>query len=131
MKRVLVCTSALVLMIAGGIVSAASSSGFIYTANERDGSISEIALATGRVRTFKVAVVPHNVQITPDNAYLLVVGMPSTHGVENVPGTPHSKRGAAQPTHDTRPDDGEGNLLIFDVRDLFTLIDLEHVTDLC
>lgn len=59
-KKTIVCAGALTLMIAQGVASAEALSGFIYSANERGPSISEIALATGEVRTFKTSVMPHN-----------------------------------------------------------------------
>ncbi len=96
--------NALALMSAGTIASAANTNGFIYTANERDASISEISLAAGQVRTFKVAVEPHNVQITPDGAYLLAVGMPG--------------EGDAMSGMKMGADDDAGKLLIFDIRKL-------------
>ena len=46
-KKTFCCASALTLVLATGMASAAALSGFIYTANERDASISEIALASG------------------------------------------------------------------------------------
>ena len=107
-KKTILCASALTLMIATGVSSAAPLSGFIYTANERDASISEITLATGLVRTFKASIVPHNVQITPDGAFLLSVGM--TAGG-------HDKEGM-QSMQKMQADNDEGKLLIFDVRNL-------------
>ena len=95
---------ALTWLMSNGVVSAASPTGFIYTANERDASISEIALASGRVRTFKTSVVPHNVQMTPNGANLLAVGMPAEG---------HQK----QAMQKMQPGDDGGKLLIFDVRD--------------
>ncbi len=74
-NKTLLCASALTLMIATGVASGAPLSGFVYTANERGASISEIALESGKVRTFKTPIVAHNVQITPDGAFLLAVGM--------------------------------------------------------
>ncbi|MDO8264410.1 MAG: cytochrome D1 domain-containing protein [Gallionella sp.] len=107
-KKTILCASALTLMIATGVCSAAPLSGFIYTANERDASISEITLATGLVRTFKTSIVPHNVQITPDGAFLLSVGMAAEgHEQQNMQGM-----------QKMQPDNDEGKLLIFDVRNL-------------
>ena len=57
----------------------AGPSGFVYTANERDGSISEVQLNSGQVRTVKVDIAPHNVQVSPDRSTLLAVGV-SAHG---------------------------------------------------
>ena len=106
-KKTLLCAGALTMMVASAVASAAPLSGTIYTANESDTSISEIALTTGLVRTFKASIVPHNVQITPDGAFLLAVGMAAEgHGKE-------SKHGAQK-----MQSDDEGKLSIFDVRNL-------------
>ena len=63
--------------------------GVVYSANEGDGSISEITLSTGDVRTAQIAVLPHNVQISPNGKTLLAVGTSAaktgghgTHGGE-------------------------------------------------
>lgn len=107
-KKTFSCAGALSLVLATGMASAASLSGFIYTANERDASISEIALASGQVRTFTAPVVAHNIQITPDGAYLLAVGMPAGE---------HGKAGG----HDMQkmpPDNGEGQMLLYAVGNL-------------
>lgn len=61
----------------------AGPSGFVYTANERDGSISEVQLHSGQVRTVKVDIAPHNVQVSPDGSTLLAVGV-SAHGSHHV-----------------------------------------------
>ena len=110
-KKTLSCVSALALVIAAGMASAASLSGFIYTANERDASISEIALASGQVRTFKSAVVPHNIQVTPDGAFLLAVGMSAED---------HGKTGMVdrKGMQKRQPDNDEGQLLIYEVGNL-------------
>ena len=106
-NKTLHCAGALTMMIATAVASAAPLSGTIYTANERDTSISEITLATGLVRTFKTSIVPHNVQMTPDGAFLLAVGMAAEgHGTEG-----------KHDTHKMQADD-EGKLSIFDVRNL-------------
>ena len=52
----------------------ATRSGFVYTANEGEDSISRIDLATGRVMTLPVPVTPHNVQISRDGRRLFAVG---------------------------------------------------------
>ena len=52
----------------------ASGTGFVYSANEGDDSISRIDLATGRVTTLSVPVTPHNVQISRDGRRLFAVG---------------------------------------------------------
>ena len=107
-KKAFSCASALTLVLATGMASAAALSGFIYTANERDASISEIALASGQVRTFKVPVVPHNIQITPDGAYLLAVGMAAGE---------HGKAGM-QGMQNMPPDNDEGQMLVYAVGNL-------------
>ena len=48
--------------------------GFVYTADERGNSISEIDLGTGQVRTIATPISPHNVQVSRDGSLLLVVG---------------------------------------------------------
>lgn len=58
--------------------------GSLFTANERDASLSEVRLATGQVNTHALAIAPHNVQVSPDGRLLLAVGMPAQ---PNMPGT--------------------------------------------
>jgi YVTN family beta-propeller protein len=60
----------------------AAPTGVVYTANERDQSISEVRLDNSQIKTIKVNIAPHNVQITPDGTMLLVVGMP-THAAHH------------------------------------------------
>ncbi len=62
---------------ASAVHAAVLPNGVVYSANEGDGSISEINLTTGNVRTAQIAVVPHNVQISPDGKTLLAVGTPT------------------------------------------------------
>lgn len=59
---------------ASAVHAAGLPNGVVYSANEGDGSISEINLTTGDVRTAQIAVLPHNVQISPDGKTLLAVG---------------------------------------------------------
>lgn len=49
--------------------------GVVYTANEKDGTISAIDFATGRVDNVAVQIMPHNVQISADGRRLYAVGM--------------------------------------------------------
>ena len=88
--RLAVCAAAVAssLVVAlGGCVSAsssmkpnaaapppASSTGFVYSANEGADSISRIDQATGRVMTLPLPVTPHNVQISRDGRRLFAVG---------------------------------------------------------
>lgn len=53
--------------------------GSVYTANERDNSISQVRLATGQTKTIALNIAPHNLQVSADDRWLLVVGMPA-HG---------------------------------------------------
>lgn len=70
-----------------GLASAwAAPTGWVYTANERDNSISEVQLDNGQVRTIKLDIAPHNVQIAADGASLLAVGM-SAHAAHHGPGS--------------------------------------------
>jgi YVTN family beta-propeller protein len=64
----------------------AAPAGWVYTANERDQSISEVQLDNGRVRTIKLDIAPHNVQLAADGAFLLAVGM-SAHAAHHGPGS--------------------------------------------
>jgi hypothetical protein len=38
----------------------------VFTANERDQSISAVRLDNSEVRTIKIDIAPHNIQIGPD-----------------------------------------------------------------
>lgn len=53
----------------------APETGFVYTANEGENSISVVDLSTGQVKTVPVSITPHNVQISRDGRLLLAVGM--------------------------------------------------------
>lgn len=55
--------------------SLAAPEGVVYTANERDDSITRVQLETGAKQTTKVAITPHNVQVSPDGKRLLAVGV--------------------------------------------------------
>ena len=59
-----------------GAVAVPLGVGDVYTANERDGSISRIDLTTGRVTTVPIGFQPHNVQVAADGRRILVVGSP-------------------------------------------------------
>lgn len=58
----------------------AAPSGVVYTANERDGSITRVQLETGAKQTTKLEITPHNVQVSPDGKRLLAVGVASHEG---------------------------------------------------
>lgn len=62
----------------GAAHALAAPSGAVFTANERDGSISRIDLASGVVSTYPVDISPHNLQVSPDGRWLLATGMPRT-----------------------------------------------------
>ena len=82
--------------------AAAAPTGTVYTANEREGSISRVDLASGVVNTFKVNISPHNVQVSPDGRWLLATGMTA---------------GADHQGHDMAAMNG-GQLLVFRIDDL-------------
>ncbi|MFN4884126.1 MAG: hypothetical protein ACK5F1_07320 [Burkholderiales bacterium] len=44
----------------------AAPTGVVFTANERDQSISAVRLDNSEVRTIKIDIAPHNIQIAPD-----------------------------------------------------------------
>lgn len=54
--------------------------GVVYTANERDGSLSRVQLDSGTIQTKKLEITPHNAQISPDGKQLLAVGVASHAG---------------------------------------------------
>lgn len=51
--------------------------GFVYTADQQANSISMIDLGTGLVKSVRLPITPHNVQVSHDGRLLLVVGMPA------------------------------------------------------
>lgn len=58
----------------------AAPTGTVFTADERAGSISAVALATGQIRSIATGIMPHNLQVSSNGKQLLVVGMaPSAH----------------------------------------------------
>ncbi|MBA2722537.1 MAG: YncE family protein [Methylibium sp.] len=87
--------------------AASPASGFVYSANEGDDSISRIDLATGGVTTLPVPVTPHNVQISRDGRRLFVVG--------SMAGQMKMAAGAAAPAgHAHAASTQSGGLLILD-----------------
>ena len=56
-------------------VAAAGPAGTVFTANERDASISQVRLDDDSISTFSLDIAPHNVQVSPDGKRLLAVGM--------------------------------------------------------
>ena len=81
-----------------GTVAVPLGVGDVYTANERDGSISRIDLTTGRVTTVAVGFLPHNVQVAADGRRILAVG--------SFPGAMSEMRGAVAPGTRERTDQG-------------------------
>lgn len=84
-----------ILLLSTG-VAAAAPTGTVFTANERDASISQVRLDDGSISTFSLDIAPHNVQVSPDGKRLLAVGV-SAHASH------HSGSG------------GGGQLLVFDL----------------
>lgn len=75
MKRSSISLGLSCLLTMGGAWAAPM--GFVYTANERADSISQVQLDSGAVKTISTAISPHNVQVTPDGSRLLAVGVSS------------------------------------------------------
>ncbi|MDG4880808.1 cytochrome D1 domain-containing protein [Mesorhizobium sp. WSM4884] len=95
-----------------------TASGFVYTADEQGGSISQIDLSTGKVDSIPVAVMPHNVQFVPSTGRLLVVGIPHSahdHGGTDQ-STEHGKMGGMGKTGM----DAGGKLIVLDTANLAT-----------
>lgn len=61
-------------LLTSGVVAAAPT-GTVFTANERDASISQVRLDDGSISTFSLDIAPHNVQVSPDGKRLLAVGV--------------------------------------------------------
>src|SRR3546814_18921320 len=101
---------------ASAVHAAVLPNGVVYSANEGDGSISEINLTTGNVRTAQIAVVPHNVQISPDGKTLLAVGTAATTtGGHGTPGGEGKTSGHAKTDSHT---EGGAALLILNASQL-------------
>ena len=83
-----------VLALAAAAATGAPS-GVVYTANEREGSITRLQLDTGAQQTTRLEITPHNVQVSPDGKRLLAVGVSS-----------HASHGAA--------DGSKGKLLVME-----------------
>jgi YVTN family beta-propeller protein len=85
----------------------ASGTGFVYSANEGEDSISRIDLATRQVTMLKIPVTPHNVQISHDGQRLFAVGSMAGQMKKDVPG-------AAPGGHEHAAAKEAGGLVIFD-----------------
>lgn len=111
MQRLQFKLAAMALALAASTLYAASlPNGRVYSANEGDNSISEIKLSDGAVKTIKVPIVPHNVQIAPDGKTLLAVGVPaSSHGM-------HGMAAGGKPSGHT--EEANGKLLVMDTKQL-------------
>ncbi len=72
-----------------GTVAVPLGVGDVFTANEGGGSISRIDLTTGRVTTFAIGFLPHNVQVSADGRRILAVG--------SLPGAMSGMGGATAP----------------------------------
>lgn len=77
-------------------VAVAAPTGTVFTANERNATISQVKLDDGSTSTLSLDIAPHNVQVSPDGKRLLAVGM-SAHAGH------HENNG------------GGGQLLVFDL----------------
>lgn len=56
--------------------AASAQAATIYTADEGQGTVSIFDLARGPITTLPVGISPHNVDVTPDGRFLLLVGVP-------------------------------------------------------
>lgn len=90
--------------------TAAPETGFVYTANEGENSISAIDLSTGQVKTIPIRITPHNVQVSRDGSLLLVVGAVAAE----TGGHSDSQANGAGEGHGGEHGTGRGRLLIFD-----------------
>jgi YVTN family beta-propeller protein len=63
-------------MLAARTAAAAATSGTVFTADELGGSVSALTFPQGAVRTVRLPITPHNVDIGADRASLLLVGTP-------------------------------------------------------
>lgn len=88
----------------------ATETGFVYTANEGENSVSAIDLSTGHVKTVPVRVAPHNIQVSRDGSLLFVVGAPAAE--PNGHSDPQSQN--AESGHDHGHGTERGRLLIID-----------------
>lgn len=61
--------------VAAGAASSQATTGTVYTADEKGGTVSVIDLASNRVESVPVPIMPHNVQISSDGRWLYAVGM--------------------------------------------------------
>ena len=73
--RKLISASLLLAFSLAATSALAAPSGTVFTANERDNSISQITLVDGKVATIPLEISPHNVQVSTDGKRLLAVGM--------------------------------------------------------
>ena len=87
------------------LASAATASGYVFTADEHGNSISRVDLRSGRVEIARVAITPHNVQYVAVGNRLLAVGMPAS-----------SMDGHSGESHES--DTQTGRLLMLDADDL-------------
>lgn len=71
------------VMLATRTANSAATSGTVFTADEVGASVSALAMPAGTVRTARLAIAPHNVDIGADRKSLLLVGTPpgSAHGL--------------------------------------------------
>ncbi len=83
----------------------APEAGFVYTADEKSKSVSVIDLASGQVTAVPIHITPHNLQVSMDGRWLLVVGMPAGMKMSEDQAGPEKRTPEAMP---------RGRLLIFD-----------------
>lgn len=64
------------LALAAPTPGRAATSGTVFTADELGGSITAVKLPAGIVRTLRLPIAPHNVDLSSDGRSLLLVGLP-------------------------------------------------------
>jgi YVTN family beta-propeller protein len=88
--------------------------GTAYTADERGGALSRVDLATGRVTTFPIGILPHNVQISSDGKRILAVGsLPGTGAMKEM-GNESKAAAQSQPAPATMTSASPGQLIVLD-----------------
>jgi YVTN family beta-propeller protein len=86
--------------------------GTAYTADERGGALSRVDLATGKVTTFPIGFLPHNVQISSDGNRILAVG--SLPGAMKEMGNEPKAAAQSQPAPETMTSTLPGQLIVLD-----------------
>lgn len=87
-----------------------AASGFVYTADEHGDTVSRIDLQTSKTDTFRLGIMPHNVQFVPGSDLLLAVGVSASNDA-------HGGHGGEE-AQGHEPMEPAGRLLVLDATDL-------------